>query len=105
MQVQISLSPRFQEVFIRIKWDDLTVRIAARALTFQRRIILEVVQLTVVHARMVSDHRSERYKSIKVYLAFDLSPINNCFHLPRKYVRIFVRGNDLFRETNRFSRV
>ena len=39
-----------------MKWGKLTVRIVARALTFQRRIILEEVQLTVVHVRMVSDH-------------------------------------------------
>ena len=39
-----------------MKWDDLTVRIVARALTFQRRIILEEVQPTVEHVRTVIDH-------------------------------------------------
>lgn len=39
-----------------MKWGKLTARIAARALTFQRRIILEEAQPTVVHVRTVSDH-------------------------------------------------
>jgi len=38
-----------------MKWGKLTARIAARALTFQRRIILEEAQPTAVHARMVPD--------------------------------------------------
>jgi len=39
-----------------MKWGNLTVRIAARALTFQKRIILEEAQPTVVRVRTVSDH-------------------------------------------------
>ena len=39
-----------------MKWGKLAVRNVALALTSQRRIILEEVQLAAVHVRMVSDH-------------------------------------------------
>ena len=46
-----------------MKWVNLTVRIAARALTFQRRIILEEAQPTVAHVLTVTDY-VEYVKSI-----------------------------------------
>ena len=46
-----------------MKWGNLTVRIAARALTFQRRAILEKVQPTVAHVLTVIDY-VEYIKSI-----------------------------------------
>ena len=39
-----------------MKWGNLTVRIVARALTFQRRIILEKAQPTVAHVLTVTDY-------------------------------------------------
>lgn len=64
----------FQEAFIRTKWGKLNVRNAPRVHTFRRWIILENVQQTAVHARMVrpSVHVHSIYMHHYIFLGITL---------------------------------
>ena len=88
------LSPHFQEVFIKMKWGNSTVRNVARVLTFQRRIILEKAQSTVAHVLTVIDYVEfikrvtwwrkhegvyDVYCSLSTFLCSRLPLITDCF--------------------------